>query len=76
MFDQRVDGLPPVTIDIVREEIAGAFQDKLRVSMIPGVNSYRKPYHSQFDYHSYLREQGYPNSQNFRVTKARARTRI
>ena len=33
MFDQRVGGLAPAAIDIVREEIAGAFRDKLGVSM-------------------------------------------
>jgi hypothetical protein len=36
MLNQRVGGLPSAAIDIVREEIAGAFQDKLGVSMILG----------------------------------------
>jgi hypothetical protein len=36
MFDQRTGGLAPAAIDIVREEIAGAFRDKLGVSMVPG----------------------------------------
>jgi hypothetical protein len=36
VLDQSANGLPPVAIDIVREEIAEAFRDKLRVSMIPG----------------------------------------
>jgi hypothetical protein len=36
MFDQKGGGLPPAAIDIVREEIAGTFRDKLGVSMIPG----------------------------------------
>jgi hypothetical protein len=53
MFDQRAGGLTPAAIDIVREEIAGAFRDKLRVSMIPEGQSYRKPYDSRFDHHSY-----------------------
>jgi hypothetical protein len=53
MFDQRVGGLAPTAIDIVREEIAGAFRDKLGVSMVPGGQSYRKPYDSQFDHHPY-----------------------
>jgi hypothetical protein len=53
MFDQRADGLAPAAIDIVREEIAGAFRDKLGVSMVPGGQSYRKPYDSRFDHHSY-----------------------
>jgi hypothetical protein len=46
MFDQRAGGLTPAAIDIVREEIAGAFRDKLGVSMVPGGQSYRKPYDS------------------------------
>jgi hypothetical protein len=50
---QKVGGLPPAAIDIVREEIAGAFRDKLEVSMVPGGQSYRRPYDSRFDHHSY-----------------------
>jgi hypothetical protein len=53
MFDQRADGLAPAVIDIVREEIAGAFRDKLVVSMMPGGQLYRKPYDSRFDHHLY-----------------------
>jgi hypothetical protein len=53
MFDQRADGLASTAIDIVREEIAGAFRDKLGVSMVPGEQSYRKPYDSRFDHHPY-----------------------
>jgi hypothetical protein len=53
MFDQRAGGLAPAAIDIVREEIAGAFRDKLGVSMVPGGQSYRKPYDSRFDHHPY-----------------------
>jgi hypothetical protein len=49
ILDQRVGGLPPTAIDIVREEIAGAFRDKLGVSIVPGGQSYRRPYNSQFD---------------------------
>ena len=37
----------------MREEIAGAFRDKLGVSMVPGGQSYRKPYDSRFDHHPY-----------------------
>jgi hypothetical protein len=51
--DQRVGGLPPADIDIVREEIDGAFRDKLGVSMVPGGQSYQIPYDSQFDHHPY-----------------------
>jgi hypothetical protein len=69
MFDQRAGGLAPAAIDIVREEIAGAFRDKLGVSMVPGGQSYRKPYDSRFDHHPYPREPGYLNLQNFWVTK-------
>jgi hypothetical protein len=36
MLDKRAGGLPQVAIDIVREEIAGAFRDKLGVNMISG----------------------------------------
>jgi hypothetical protein len=52
MLDQKAGGLPPAAIDIVIEEIAGAFRDKLGVSIIPGGQPYRKPYDSRFDYHS------------------------
>jgi hypothetical protein len=46
MLDQRVGDLPPAAIDIVREKIAGAFQEKLEVSMVPGGQSYQRPYDS------------------------------
>jgi hypothetical protein len=46
ILDQRAGGLPPTAIDIVREEIAGAFRDKIGVSMVPGGQSYRRPYDS------------------------------
>jgi hypothetical protein len=36
MMGQRAGGLPPTATDIVREEIVGAFRDKLGVSMVPG----------------------------------------
>jgi hypothetical protein len=53
MVEQRVDGLPPAAIDIVREEIVGAFRDKLRVSMVLGGQSYQRPYDSRFDHLPY-----------------------
>jgi hypothetical protein len=53
MFDQRAGGLAPAAIDIVREEIAGTFRDKLGVSMVPGGQSYRRPYDSRFDHYPY-----------------------
>jgi hypothetical protein len=40
-MDQRAGGLPLAAIDIVREEIAGAFREKLEVSMTPGDNHIR-----------------------------------
>jgi hypothetical protein len=43
---QRAGGLLPAAIDIVREEITGAFRDKLEVNMVPGGQSYRRPYNS------------------------------
>jgi hypothetical protein len=49
ILDQRAGGLPPAAINIVRGEIAGAFRDKLGVSIVLGVQSYRRPYDSQFD---------------------------
>jgi hypothetical protein len=49
ILDQRAGGLLPDVIDIVREEIAGAFQDKLGVSIVSGIQSYRSPYGSHFD---------------------------
>jgi hypothetical protein len=53
MLDQRLGGLPPAAMDIVGEEIARAFQDKLGVSMIHRGQSYQKPYDNRFDYHPY-----------------------
>ena len=48
----RAGGLPPAVIDIVREEIVGAFQDKLRVNMTHR-GSYWKSYDNRFDYDPY-----------------------
>jgi hypothetical protein len=42
-MDQRVSGFPPAAIDIVREEIAGTFQDKLGVNVSHVGQSYRRP---------------------------------
>jgi hypothetical protein len=39
-MDQRTGGLPSVAIDIVREEIARAFRDKLEVNVSHGGQSY------------------------------------
>jgi hypothetical protein len=53
MFDQRAGCLAPAAIDIVREEIAEVFRDKLGVSMVPGGQSYQRPYDSRFDHYPY-----------------------
>jgi hypothetical protein len=42
--------------------------------MVPGGQSYRKPYDCRFDYHLYPKEQGYPNLEKFRVSKVKAHT--
>jgi hypothetical protein len=65
MFDQRAGGLAPAVIDIVREEIAGAFQDKLGVSMVPRGQSYWRPYDSRFDHHPYPQGTRIPEFANF-----------
>jgi hypothetical protein len=69
MFDQRAGGLAPAAIDIVREEIARAFRDKLGVSMVPGGNHIENLMTADLISTHTHREPGYPNSQNFRVTK-------
>jgi hypothetical protein len=75
MFDQRADGLAPAAIDIVREEIAGAFRDKLGVSMVPGGNHIGNLMTADLITTHTPREPGYPNSQKFHVTKEKhART--
>jgi hypothetical protein len=74
MLDQRVGGLPPTTIDIVREYIVRAFRDRLRVSMIPRDSHIRDPMIADLTITRTLRELEYLNSQNFRVTKAKACT--
>jgi hypothetical protein len=73
MFDQRAGGLAPAAIDIVREEIAGAFRDKLRVSMVPGGNHIGNLMTADLITTHTPRKLGYPNSHNFRVTKEKTR---
>jgi hypothetical protein len=74
MFDQRAGGLAPAAIDIVREEISGAFRDKLGVSMVPGGgNRIGNLITTDLITTHTHREPGYPNSQNFRVIKERTR---
>jgi hypothetical protein len=65
MLDQKAIGLPPAAIDIVREEIAGAFRDKLGVSMVPGGNHIGDLMIADLTITHTHREPGYPNSQNF-----------
>jgi hypothetical protein len=72
ILDQRAGGLPLAAIDIVRGEIAGAFRDKLGVSIVPWGQSYWRPYDSQFDRLPYPQGTRIPNSQSFWVTKERA----
>jgi hypothetical protein len=69
MFDQRAGGLAPAAIDIVRKEMARAFRDKLEVSMVPGGNHIGGLMTADLTTTHNHREPGYPNSQNFRVTK-------
>jgi hypothetical protein len=73
MFDQRAGGLAPAAIDIVRVEIARAFRDNLGVSMVPGGNHIRNLMTAALITTHTHREPGYPNSQNFRVTKEKTR---
>jgi hypothetical protein len=73
MFDQRAGGLTPGAIDIVREEIAGAFRDKLGVSMVPGGNHIGNLMTADLITTHTHTELGYPNSQNFWVTKEKTR---
>jgi hypothetical protein len=76
MFDQRASGLAPAAIDIVREEIAGAFRDKLGVSIIPGGNHIGNLMTADLITARIHRELEYPNSQNFRVIKGKTRANI
>ena len=73
MIDQRAGGLAPTAIVIVREEIAGAFRDKLEVSMVPGGQSYRKPYDSRFDHHPYSQGTRIPKFAKFSGDQGKTR---
>jgi hypothetical protein len=73
MLDQRAGGLPPDAIDIVREEIAGAYRYKLGVSMILGGSHIRGLMIADLTITHTHREPGYPNSLSFRMTKEKAR---
>jgi hypothetical protein len=68
---QRVSGLPPAVIDIVREEITRAFRDKLGVSMIPGGCHIGDLMIADLTTTHTHKEPGYLNSQIFWVTKER-----
>jgi hypothetical protein len=65
MMGQRVGGLSPAAIDIVRGEIAGAFQDKLIVSMVSGGSHIGGLTTADLTTTHTHKEPGYPNSQNF-----------
>jgi hypothetical protein len=71
MLDQRAGGLTPAAIDIVREEIARAFRDKLGVSMVPGGSLIGDLMIADLTITHTHRELEYPNLQSFRVTKVR-----
>jgi hypothetical protein len=73
MFNQRAGGLAPAAIDIVREEIAGAFRDKLGVSMVLGGNHIRNLMTANLITTHTHKEPGYLNSQNFWVNKEKTR---
>ena len=73
MFDQRAGGLPPAAIEIVREEIAGAFRDKLGVSIVPGGSHFGDLMIASLTGSHTHKGPEYLNSQSFRVTKKRAR---
>jgi hypothetical protein len=73
MFDQRAGGLAPAAIDTGREEIAGAFRDKLGVSMVPGGNHTGNLMTADLITIHTHREPGYPNLQKFWVTKEKTR---
>jgi hypothetical protein len=45
----RSGGLPPNTMEKIREEMAELFRDRLRVSVARVGQSYQKPYDHQFD---------------------------
>jgi hypothetical protein len=76
MVDQRAGGLALAAIDIVREEIAGAFRDKLGVSMVPRGNHIGNLMTADLIITHTHREPGYPNSQNFWVIKEKAHVSI
>jgi hypothetical protein len=73
ILDQRAGGLPPAAIDIVREEIAGAFRDKLVVSIVPGGSHIGDLMIASLTGSHTHKGPEYLNSQSFRVTKKRAR---
>jgi hypothetical protein len=73
MFDQRAGGLTLAAIDIVREEIARVFRDKLGVSLVPGGNHIGNLMIADLITTHTHREPGYPNLQNFWVTKKKTR---
>jgi hypothetical protein len=76
ILDQRASGLPLAAIDIVREEIVGAFRDKLGVSIVPRGSHIVDLMVAILTVSHTHRGPEYPNSQSFRVTKERARMSI
>jgi hypothetical protein len=73
ILDQKVIDLPLAAIDIVREEIAEAFRDKLGVSIVPRGSHIKDLMTADLTTTHTHKRPRYPNSQNFRVTKERIR---
>jgi hypothetical protein len=73
ILDQRAGDLPSAAIDIVREEIAGAFRDKLGVSIVPGGSHIGDLMIASLTVSHTHTGPEYPNSQSFRVTKEKTR---
>jgi hypothetical protein len=73
ILDQRASGLPPAARYIVREEIAGAFRDKLGVSIVPGGGHIGDLMIASLTGSHTHKGPEYLNSQSFWVTKKRAR---
>jgi hypothetical protein len=71
-MDQRAGGLPLAASDIVRKEIARAFQDKLGVSMTPEGSHIANLMTTDSIITHIPREQEYLNFQNFWLTRVKA----
>jgi hypothetical protein len=63
LLDQRASALPLAANDIVREEIPGAFRDKLGVNMTHGGNLIENPMTTDLTMTHTHKGQGYPKLQ-------------